>query len=225
MQTDLFPRPHQLPAAVADFVGREVLLQSVVDLITPFPQVVLLTGAVGTGKTTLAVHVAHRVANGHFPDGQLFVRLRGTTPHEVLGRFLQSMGLSVPGDFCARLSAYRDAVARQSLLIVLDDATNAEHVTPLLPHAPGCAVIVTSRHRLAAAARRRRRSAGTRAGDVVAGAADRPGPAGRRAPRTADALVTATDCLPLTLRIVGARLAARPHWPIGAAARPARRPA
>ena len=132
MQIELFPRPHQLPAAVADFVGREELVQSAVDLITPFPQVVLLTGPVGAGKTTLAVHAAHRVANGFFPDGQLFVRLRGTTPHEVLGRFLAAFGLSVPGDFAARLSAYRDAVARQSLLLVLDDATSVQQVTPLL---------------------------------------------------------------------------------------------
>ncbi|MFS8102314.1 tetratricopeptide repeat protein [Lentzea alba] len=213
MQVELFPRPHQLPAAVSDFVGREELVQSVVDLITPFPQVVLLTGQVGSGKTTLAVHSAHRVANGHFPDGQLFVRLRGTTPHEVLGRFLASFGMSVPGDFGARLSAYRDAVARQSLLLVLDDATSVEQVTPLLPHAPGCAVIVTSRHRL-------------RFPNVVDVGALEPSQAmtllrkqiGTRRLSAevseADALVTASDGLPLTLRIAGARLAARPHWPI-----------
>ncbi|NKE56391.1 tetratricopeptide repeat protein [Lentzea sp. PSKA42] len=213
MQIDLFPRPHQLPAAVADFVGREELVQSVVDGITPFPQVVLLTGPVGTGKTTLAVHAAHRVANGCFPDGQLFVRLRGTTPYTVLGRFLTSFGLSVPGDFGARLSAYRDAVARQSLLLVLDDATSVEQVTPLLPHAPGCAVLVTSRHRLrlphvidvgalepAQAMTLLGNQIGSRrvAGEVAG----------------ADALVAVSDCLPLTLRIAGARLAARPHWPI-----------
>ncbi|MET9626809.1 tetratricopeptide repeat protein [Lentzea sp. NPDC006480] len=213
MRTDLFPRPQQLPAAVADFVGREEPLQSVVDLITPFPQVVLLTGPVGAGKTTLAVHAAHRVANGHFPDGQLFVRLRGSTPHEVLGRFLASFGLSVPGDFAARLSAYRDAVARQSLLLVLDDATSVQQVTPLLPHAPGCAVLVTSRHRL-------------RLPHVVSVGPLEPAQAlallGKQigADRvsaeasSADALVAAVDCSPLALRIAGAQLAARPHWPL-----------
>ncbi|MFI6097956.1 tetratricopeptide repeat protein [Lentzea sp. NPDC051213] len=213
MEIDLFPRPHQLPAAVADFVGREEPAQSVVDLISPFPQVVLLTGAVGTGKTTLAVHVAHRVANGSFPDGQLFVRLRGTTPHEVLGRFLASFGVPAPGDYGARLSAYRDAVARQSLLFVLDDATSLEQVTPLLPHAPGCAVIVTSRHRL-------------RLPHVVEVGALEPAQAitllskqigaqrVAREPSRADDLVAASGCLPLAVRIAGARLAARPHWPI-----------
>ncbi|MDX8032863.1 tetratricopeptide repeat protein [Lentzea sp. BCCO 10_0856] len=211
MRTDLFPRPHQLPAAISDFVGREELVQSAVDLIAPFPQVVLLTGPVGTGKTTVAVHAAHQVANGFFPDGQLFVRLRGTTPYEVLGRFLASFGMSVPADFAARLSAYRDAVARQSLLFVLDDATSVGQVTPLLPHSPGCAVLVTSRHRL-------------RLPHVVEVGALEPvqamtllgnqiGPA-RLSGNHAEALVAATDCLPLALRIAGARLAARPHWPI-----------
>ncbi|MDT7782431.1 MAG: hypothetical protein QOF58_850 [Pseudonocardiales bacterium] len=213
MQIDLFPRPHQLPAAIADFVGREELLQSVVDLITSSPQVVLLTGPVGTGKTTLAVHAAHRVANGYFADGQLFVRLRGSTPYEVLGRFLASFGLSVPGDFAARLSAYRDAVARQSLLLVLDDATSVEQVTPLLPHSPGCAVLVTSRHRL-------------RLPHVISVGPLEPAQAlallGKQigADRvsaeasSADALVSAVDCSPLALRVAGAQLAARPHWPI-----------
>jgi tetratricopeptide (TPR) repeat protein len=213
VQNGLFPRPHQLPAAVADFVGREELVQSVVDMVTPFPQVVLLTGPVGTGKTTLAVHAAHRVANGSFPDGQLFVRLRGTTPHEVLGRFLAAFGLSVPGDFGARLSAYRDAVARQSLLFMLDDATSLQQVTPLLPHAPGCAVLVTSRHRLrlphvVEVGPLEPAQAMTLLGKQI-GSARLSAEAS-----SADALVTVADCSPLTLRIAGARLAARPHWPI-----------
>ncbi|MET8757870.1 tetratricopeptide repeat protein [Lentzea sp. NPDC004782] len=213
MHVELFPRPRQLPAAVADFVGREELLQSVVDLVTPFPQVVLLTGPVGAGKTTLAVHAGHRVANGHFPDGQLFVRLRGTTPHEVLGRFLASLGLSVPADFGARLSAYRDAVARQSLLLVLDDATSAEQVTPLLPRSPGCAVLVTSRHRLrlphvVEVGALERAQAMTLLGRQIG--FDRVSVEAT----SADALVSAVGCSPLALRIAGARLAARPHWPI-----------
>jgi tetratricopeptide (TPR) repeat protein len=213
VQIDLFPRPHQLPADVADFVGREDLVESIVDLVTPFPQVVLLTGPVGAGKTALAVHAAHRVARGHFPDGELFVRLRGTTPHEVLGRFLASFGLSAPWDFTARLSAYRDAVARQSLLLVLDDATSVEQVTPLLPHSPGSTVLVTSRHRL-------------RLPHVLDVGPLEPAQAitllGKQIgterlaaePSSADALVTFSDCSPLTLRIAGARLAARPHWPL-----------
>jgi len=213
VRTGQFPRPHQLPAAVADFVGREELLQAVVDQITPYPHVVLLTGPVGVGKTTLAVQAAHQVVNARFPDGQLFVRLRGTTPHEVLGRFLSSFGLSVPGDFGARLSAYRDVVARQSLLLVLDDATSVRQVTPLLPHSPGSAVMVTSRHRL-------------RLANVITVGALEPVQAmtllGKqigvhrleREPAQAEALVSATECLPLAVRIAGARLAARPHWPI-----------
>lgn len=213
VQTALFPRPHQLPAAVADFVGREELLQSVVDRIIPFPQVVLLTGPVGTGKTTLAVQAAHRVANGHFPDGQLFVRLRGTTPHEVLGRFLTAFGRPAPGDFAARLSAYRDAVVRQSLLLVLDDVTCVDQVKPLLPHAPGCAVLVTSRHMLklphvVEVGPLEPAQAMTLLGNQI-------GPdrlAAESAP--AEALVAASDCSPLTVRIAGAVLAARPHWPL-----------
>lgn len=213
MQTQLFPRPHQLPADVSDFVGREELVQSVVDLIIPFAQVVLLTGPVGAGKTTAAVHIAHRVANGHFPDGQLFVRLRGKTPYEVLGRFLTSFGSSAPGDFGARLSAYRDVVARQSLLLVLDDATSLEQVTPLLPHSPGCAVLVTSRHRLrlphvVGVGALEPAQAMTLLGNQI-GAARLSGEVA-----SADELVAASDCSPLALRIAGARLAARPHWPI-----------
>lgn len=213
MHTDLFPRPHQLPAAIADFVGREELLQSLIDRIVPFPQVVLVTGAVGTGKTTLAVQAAHRVANGHFPDGQLFVRLRGKTPNEVLGRFLQALGLSVPGDFAGRIRAYRDAVAHQSLLVVLDDATSVDQVRPLLPDAPGCAVLVTSRHALplpnvvevgvlepAQAISLLERQIGP---DRLA-----------REPGRGEELAVATGFLPLALRIAGARLAARPHWPL-----------
>jgi hypothetical protein len=213
VQTARFPRPHQLPAAVADFVGREELVQSVVAGITPFPQVVLLTGPVGAGKTTLALQAAHRVASGHFPDGQLFVRLRGTTPHEVLGRFLTAFGRPAPGSFAARLSAYRDAVVRQSLLLVLDDATCVDQVKPLLPHAPGCAVLVTSRHTLKL--RQVVEVGPLEPEQAMMLLGNQIGPARLAAESAqAEALVAASDCSPLAVRIAGAVLAARPHWPL-----------
>jgi hypothetical protein len=114
-------------------------------------------GAPGIGKTALAVHWAHRVAN-HFPDGQLYADLAGFGPHlrpkapvEVVRSFLE--GLQVPSERIpqtqdAQIGMYRSLLWDRRVLIVLDNARDAEQVRPLLPGAAGCVVLVTSRSRL-----------------------------------------------------------------------------
>jgi predicted ATPase len=116
-----------------------------------------VTGAPGVGKTTLALHWAHRIAE-RFPDGQLYVNLRGfdpggsvMEPAEAVRGFLD--GLAVPAerirpDLPAQVTLYRSVLAGRRLLVVLDNARDAQQVRPLLPGTPGCLVIVTSRDRL-----------------------------------------------------------------------------
>ncbi|GAA3161704.1 hypothetical protein GCM10020001_102580 [Nonomuraea salmonea] len=111
----------------------------------------------GTGKTALAVHVAHRLAPG-FPDGQLYVDLRGHTPGtapvepaEALARMARALGVpraDVPDQLDDRAALYRSVLARRRVLVVLDDAADEDQIQPLLPAGPGCRVIVTSRRRL-----------------------------------------------------------------------------
>src|SRR5690606_28346409 len=154
--------PRQLPAAVPDFVGRGVL---VADLTakrsgagTSSPdsvEVIVISGAGGVGKTTFAVHVAHRLS-ASFPDGQLFARLRGVNaqpirPKQILEEFLRSLGASpasLPESVPELAAEFRSRLAGSRTLIVLDEAVSVEQVTPLLPGAPGCAVLVTSRRPL-----------------------------------------------------------------------------
>ena len=114
-----------------------------------------VAGAGGIGKSALAVHAAHRVAP-QFPDGQLYLNLRGSSPQpvapgEALARFLRDLGAdpaAVPADEGERAARYRSRLAGQRLLILLDDARDAAQVRPLLPGAAGCAVVVTSRSSL-----------------------------------------------------------------------------
>src|SRR5439155_9804784 len=110
------------------------------------------------GKTALAVHWAHRVRH-RFPDGQLFVNLRGyapgqpVRPREALVRFLHALGVAaerVPVDDDEAADLYRTLLAERKVLIVLDNAASAEQVRPLLPGSPGSLVLVTSRDRLTA---------------------------------------------------------------------------
>jgi DNA-binding SARP family transcriptional activator len=151
--------PAQLPAAVADFSGRTDEVARLAGYLVgtqPGPTLAAITGTGGLGKTTLAVYVAHRIKS-RFPDGQLFVDLRGVgeqpaAVEQVLEQFLVSLGhsrtaLPERGDELAAL--YRSATARGRFLIVLDNARDTEQVQPLLPGADGCAVIVTSRRFLA----------------------------------------------------------------------------
>jgi predicted ATPase len=119
--------------------------------------IVALTGMAGIGKTALALYWAHQVAD-RFPDGQLFVNLRGSgpsgtpvNPTDAVHGFLTALGVppaQIPPYTDARTALYRSVLADRRMLIVLDNAQDAEQVRPLLPGSPGCLVLVTSRNRL-----------------------------------------------------------------------------
>lgn len=223
--------PHQLPADIVDFTCREKLIgQAEATLLEgadsaehrPAVPVVVIAGKAGIGKTALAVHVAHRVAERGFSDGQLFCSLAGTqrtpmTPSDVLGRFLRALGMpgsTIPDELDERAEMYRSLLAGRQLLVVLDDVASVRQVTPLLPGSGSCAVIITSRMRLT-------EISGAKVLDVnllrpessldlLSNVIGAERVAGESAAATA--LVRMVGGLPLALRIVAARLAARPHW-------------
>jgi DNA-binding SARP family transcriptional activator len=222
--------PAQLPADVADFTGRAAPLERLYSLVSGARQnangavtVAVVAGTPGLGKTTLAIHAAHRL-RPDFPDGQLYVSLRGGSEHpvpadEVLARFLRDLGVDgvrVPVDPEERAALYRTRLAERQMLIVLDDARDAAQVRPLLPGTGSCAVIVSSRHRLSDLAGSRlidldvldegeaaelfTRIIGTDRAEAE------PGP-------VRDVLGVCAG-LPLAIRIAGARLAARRAWTV-----------
>lgn len=176
------PVPHELPADVRAFTGRTAelgeldrLLAAPTAGIGASPETVqanavaggdgrvtaavisAVSGTPGVGKTALAVHWAHRTAD-RFPDGQLYVNLRGYDPDEpvtageALAGFLRALGVpgqDIPPDPGQCAAKYRSLLAERRMLVVLDNASEAEQVRPLLPGTPGCAVLVTSRDSLA----------------------------------------------------------------------------
>ncbi|MGW0893902.1 BTAD domain-containing putative transcriptional regulator [Saccharopolyspora sp. NPDC002578] len=150
------PVPAQLPRPLTGFTGRTRELDRLGAGPPADGAVRVLVGAAGIGKTALALRWAHRVA-ARFPDGQLFADLRGfgagaaTEPGRVLAGFLRALGVpddAVPPEVEQRAALYRSLLAGRSVLVLLDDARSAAQVRPLLPGAPGCAVLVTSRSRL-----------------------------------------------------------------------------
>jgi tetratricopeptide (TPR) repeat protein len=161
------PVPRELPADVGAFTGRAVELAEL-DLLVPNadgdvaqvagPVVIsAVSGTAGVGKTALAVRWAHR-AVGAFPDGQLYVNLRGYDPdqpvtaEEALAGFLHALGVpdqAIPLGEAERAARYRSIVAGKRLLVVLDNAATVEQVRPLLPGSPLAMVVVTSRDSLA----------------------------------------------------------------------------
>jgi DNA-binding SARP family transcriptional activator len=156
--------PSQLPADVAAFTGRDQALAAL-DALLPSDEerpsatamaVGLIIGTAGVGKTALAVHWAHRVRQ-RFPDGQLYLNLRGHAaeqpldPAEGLVRFLLALGCpanQIPSDTDQAAEAFRSLLADRRVLVVLDNADGPDQVRPLLPGSPGCMVLVTSRSRL-----------------------------------------------------------------------------
>jgi DNA-binding SARP family transcriptional activator/Tfp pilus assembly protein PilF len=153
--------PAQLPADVVGFVGRADDLARLDGLLSDAQAgrtavLSAIDGTVGVGKTALAVHWGHSVRD-KFPDGQLYVNLRGYSsgapadPVDVLGGFLRALGVPgarVPAEMTAASALYRDRLADRQVLVVLDNAADADQVRPLLPDTPGCLALVTSRHAL-----------------------------------------------------------------------------
>lgn len=221
--------PRLLPPDTGDFVGRtglvtrlrQVLAEPRADAHTV--RLAAVYGRPWLGKTSFVVHVAH-LASGEFPDGQLFVNLGGSSaalePGEVLGRFLGALGVAgsaIPDTTDERVEMYRNLVGNRRMLVVLDDAASERQVLPLLPGSPHCAVVITSRVRptnLPGATLVRVGSMSLP--DSVELLTKALGPDRVReqsAELTRLAELGAGE--PLVLRLAAARLAARPHWPVG----------
>lgn len=192
------PAPCQLPADLPDFVGRkdEIALLELVDA-----PVRAITGLPGVGKTVLAIREAHRLRE-RFPDGQLYVNLRGfstgpsMTVQQALTRFVKALGGGPDDD-------YRELLKNRRVLVVLDNAT-ADVVEPLLPATPGCAALITSRHDLPQFAQIKL--------GVLTEQEARELLKGMRVDGDTTELIGLCARLPLALRIAGANLAGR-HLP------------
>lgn len=230
--------PAQLPLETRGFTGRADELARLDGILAATAQrraavvVSAVSGTAGVGKTALAVHWGHRVAD-RFPDGRLYVDLRGfdpsgtaVTPDQAVRGFLDALGVPsahLPVDLQARVGLYRSLLAGRRVLIVLDNARDADQVRPLLPGSAGCLAVVTSRSRLTG---------------LVAAEGAHPLPLDVLSPAEARDLLThrlgtqrvaaepdavaeiITRCgsLPLALAVATARAAAHPAFPLGAVA-------
>ncbi|MBB6032661.1 ATP-binding protein [Phytomonospora endophytica] len=214
------PRRNDLPADLADFTGRETEAARVEELLRD-TGVVAVDGMAGVGKTSLAVHAAHRLAPA-YPDGGLYLDLHGFTPGQAplepsaaLGRLLKALDITQPpAAVDERAALWRSELSRRRVLVVLDNAVDADQVRPLLPGAGKSAVVITSRSRLVDL-------------DGVPPVSLEPftdtdaahlfGRAAGLTPGEDEAVAQVLDqCggLPLALRVAGARLRHRPGWTV-----------
>ncbi|MGW1069836.1 AfsR/SARP family transcriptional regulator [Streptomyces aureus] len=221
------PSPAQLPADTPVFIGREVLAQRVHGLLTAAGQhaltTVAVTGMSGVGKSTFALHAAHR-ARHHYPDGQLYADLGGSSvasadPFGVLASFLTALGVpadQLPDELEDRGALFRSLLDRRRVLVVLDDARDAVQLRHLMPGSAGCAVVATSQPRLSGLDATVHIALDVfTPEEALALLEEVVGPARLAAePEAARSLVAVCGQLPLATRIVAARLAARPGWTI-----------
>ncbi|MFS8101849.1 helix-turn-helix domain-containing protein [Lentzea alba] len=203
-----------LPLFVADLVGRDAELDTIAALDGGL---VVVHGAAGTGKTSLAVKAAH-LLEARFPDGQLLIELEGSAP--PLRRLLKDLGVAgehVPEDPDAQTRLYRSLLVGKRLLLVLDGVSTEKEVRTLATDRPGCLTIVTSRRRLAGLTGPTWiRLGGLTEEAAVELLASIIGPQRVEADhRAAVELVQLCGMSPLALRIAGNRLASRPRWPLG----------
>ncbi|MFJ5775090.1 BTAD domain-containing putative transcriptional regulator [Streptomyces sp. NPDC093094] len=210
------PRPAQLPPPPAHFTGRACVRDALLRSLARPSAVTVVSGMAGVGKSALALHVAHGLRE-RFPDGQLYVNLHGATPGmtpltpaQALAALLRDLGTEprrIPEHPDAAAALLRSLLAPTRTLMVLDDAANAAQVRPLLPAGSGCAVIVTSRSPLAALDGADRFPL-TPLSEENSAALLRA-VSGRDGLDAGHPLVRLTGRLPLALRVVAARLAAR----------------
>jgi DNA-binding SARP family transcriptional activator len=233
------PAPRQLPAAVAGFTGRAAELAALTQILDDAgaagPGTVVISaigGTAGVGKTALALHWAHRVAD-RFADGQLYVNLRGfdpsgvpTAPEAAIRGFLDALGVPparLPASAEAQAGLYRSLLSAKRMLIVLDNARDEQQARPLLPASPASLVLITSRSQLGGLAA----GDGARlltldvldhneAADMLTSRLgnDRAG----AEPAAIGEIADLCACLPLALAVAAASAAARPGFPLSALA-------
>jgi DNA-binding SARP family transcriptional activator len=221
------PLPRQLPSPPGSFTGRESAMRTL-DTHLRRTAIATISGGGGIGKTSLALHWAHENLD-RFPDGQLFVDLRGfatggrpTDPMTALRGLLGALGVDdgdLPSDQDGRATLYRSLVAGRRMLVLLDDAASTDQVVPLLPGSPTVTTVVTSRHPLTALVATHGAEvvrlgvlAADESRDLLAG---RLGAARLAAEPAAVAdLVTRCAGVPLALAILAARAQVEPDRPL-----------
>ncbi|MGW4029203.1 AfsR/SARP family transcriptional regulator [Streptomyces sp. NPDC004838] len=232
------PTPAQLPHDLPAFTGRRAELDRALALFPDGPgtpgtaTIAAISGMAGVGKSTFAVHLAHRLAD-RFPDGQLYVNLRGYDPSgaitpsvDAVRGFLDALGVPperIPRCPDAQAALYRSVLAGRRVLVVLDNAHDTEHVRPLLPGTSGCLALVTSRNELSGLVAAHgahlltlRPFDGEEARDLLAHrlGADRV----IAEPGAVREIIRRCAGLPLALTCLAARAGARPHFPLSAVA-------